>query len=255
MIPEPTDHSETRTHAEDEPFRLKEAIAFFRDLAIILAVVLFVREYVASPFRISGSSMEESYHDKEFILVDKFSYADFIVEKVGDPKRGDVVILRPHAANGKEYYIKRVIGLPGDTIEFKDGEVWLKSKTMTEAVKLNETYLSAFNKGRTFLPNDVRDPKFEVPEGEYFVMGDNRNNSSDSRSCFRSCLTGDVGHYLKRSDVIGKVFFDIGYFKIFDAFDPLQFQFQLSKTVGWILKPRFLDTPRSWNYPELKETK
>lgn len=252
MIPEPTDNPEVRTpHSGEEPFRLQEAIAFFRDLAIILIVVMFVRTYVASPFRISGNSMEENYHDQEFILVDKFSYADFGVEKVGDPKRGDVVILRPHANNGKEYYIKRVIGIPGDVIEFKDGEVFLKTKDMSEGVKLNEKYLSAFNKGRTFLPNDVRNPKFEVPEGEYFVMGDNRNNSSDSRSCFRSCVTGDVGHYLKRSDIVGKVFLDIGYFKIFDAFEMVPLQFQIAKNVGWVIKPRLLDTPRIWNYEEL----
>lgn len=250
MIPEPTDN--TAAHANAEPFRLSELIAFFRDLAIILVVVMFVREYVASPFRISGNSMEENYHDNEFILVDKFSYADFAVAKVGDPKRGDVVILRPHAANGHEYYIKRVIGVPGDEIEFRDGEVWLKPAGKEEAVKLNETYLSSFNKGRTFLPNDVRNPKFTVPEGEYFVMGDNRNNSSDSRSCFRSCTTGEVGHYLKRSDIIGKVFLDLGYFKIFDSFEIVPFQFQISKNVGWVLKPRLFDTPRVWNYEELK---
>lgn len=256
MIPEPTDNSEVRpTQSNEEPFHLKEAITFFRDLAIILAVVMFIREYVASPFQISGNSMEESYHDKEFILVDKFSYADFVFAKVGDPKRGDVVILRPHASNGKEYYIKRIVGIPGDTIEFKDGEVYLKKKDATEAVKLEETYLSSFNKGRTFLPNDVRTTKFEVPEGQYFAMGDNRNNSSDSRSCFRSCLTGDVGHYLKRSDVVGKVLLDVGYFKIFNAFSTIPFRFEIAKDVGWVIKPRLLDTPRTWNYEELEKTK
>lgn len=253
MIPEPTDNPETRPkESETEAFHLKEAVAFFRDLAIILIVVMFVREYVASPFQISGNSMEESYHDKEFILVDKFSYADFGLFRVGNPERGDVVIVRPHAGNGKEYYIKRIVGLPGDEIEFKDGEVWLKTPTMSGAVKLNEEYLSAFNKGRTFLPNDVRDPKFEVPEGHYFTMGDNRNNSSDSRSCFRSCLSGTTGHYLKRSDVVGKVLIDVGYFKVFNSFSIVPFHFQIAKDVGWVIKPRLLDTPRTWNYPELE---
>lgn len=256
MIPEPTDNPEVRTpHSGEEPFRIKEVIVFFRDLVIILCVVMFIRTYVASPFRISGNSMEENYHDKQFILVDKFSYADFGFDKVGDPKRGDVVILRPHAGNGKEYYIKRIIGVSGDVIEFKDGEVFLKTKDMSEAVKLNEGYLSAFNKGRTFLPNDVRTAKFEVPEGEYFSMGDNRNNSSDSRSCFRSCTTGNAGHYLKRSDIVGKVFLDVGYFKIFDVFEVVPFQFHIAKNVGWVIKPKLLDTVRTWNYEELTVTK
>ncbi|MDQ1343428.1 MAG: signal peptidase [Patescibacteria group bacterium] len=254
MIPEPTDNTEA-VKTDSEPFRLQEVTSFFRDLAIILLVVMFVRTYLASPFRISGNSMEENYHDKEFILVDKFSYADFGIARVGDPKRGDVVILRPHAANGKEFYIKRIVGVPGDTLEFKDGEIWLKTKEASEAVKLNETYLSSFNKGRTFLPNDVRNPKFEVPEGEYFSMGDNRNNSSDSRSCFRSCTSGEIGHYLKRSDIVGKVFLDLGYFKIFDSFEIIPFQFQISKNVGWQIKPRLFDTPRTWNYEELNTAK
>lgn len=62
---------------EPEKTKLQEVIDFFRDLIIIFAVVIFVRTFIAAPFQISGSSMEESYHDREFILVDKFSYADF----------------------------------------------------------------------------------------------------------------------------------------------------------------------------------
>lgn len=255
MIPEPTDNPQTRGVPTEEPFHLKEVITFFRDLAIILLVVMFVRTYVASPFRISGNSMEKNYHDQEFILVDKFSYADFGVARVGEPKRGDVVILRPHAANGKEFYIKRVIGIPGDVIQFQDGEVFLRPAGKSEAAKLNETYLSDFNKGRTFLPNDVRETKFEVPEGQYFVMGDNRNNSSDSRSCFRSCSVSEIGHYLHRSDIVGKVFLDLGYFKIFDSFSLVPFQMQVSKNVGWQLRPQLLNTVRTWNYPELDTIK
>ncbi len=231
--------------------KLSELITFFRDLVIILVIVLFVRNFIASPFRISGNSMEENYHDKEFILVDKFSYADFKLFKIGDPKRGDVVILRPHASNGKEFYIKRVIGLPGDKIEFRDGEIFLVPSGQNEEVKLSEPYLSPFNKGRTFLPNDVREKTFAVSMGEYFVMGDNRNNSSDSRSCFRSCSTDEVGHYLKRSDIVGKIFLDLGYFKIFDDFSLNPLRITFATTVEWVLKPRLFDTPGTWNYPEI----
>jgi len=148
----------------EEQNKFQEFIKFLRDLIIIILVVLFIRTYISSPFRISGRSMEESYFDGEYLLVNKFSYADFGFTKIGDPKRGDVVILKPHAQKDKEYYIKRVIGLPGDTIGFKEGEVYIKKAGASEAVKLSEPYLSAINRGRTFLPSNVPETSFTVPE-------------------------------------------------------------------------------------------
>ena len=194
---------------------LKELIDFIRDVAVILAIVLFVRAYIVSPFQINGSSMETSYHTNEYILVNKFSYAMIGDWKVSDPVRGDVAIIKPHAANGKEYYIKRVIGLPGDTVKFQDGEVYLKTKTASEFVKLNEDYLSPDNKGKTYLPLDINETEFTVPEDEYFLMGDNRGGSADSRSCFLSCSIPNSTHFIKRSDMSGKVLISFGYFNLF----------------------------------------
>lgn len=247
--------TETETpHWKSELSGWKETIAFFRDLIIIVAIVIFIRNFIASPFRISGDSMEGNYHNKEYILVDQFSYANFGLFRVGDPVRGDVVILRPHATQGKEYYIKRVIGLPGDKLEFRDGEIYVTPAGKTDAAKLDEAYLSAFNRGRTFLPNDVRTSVFTVPEGQYFVMGDNRNNSSDSRSCFRSCSNGAVGHYLHRSDVVGKVFLALGYFKIFETFSLVRpVGIELAAKPSWVVRPQLMGTVREWKYPELEE--
>jgi signal peptidase I len=131
---------------KEKHLTLKELIDFVRDVAVILIVVLFVRTYLVSPFQINGSSMETSYHTNEYILVNKLSYAMINNWKIGDPQRGDVAIIKPHAANGKEYYIKRVIGLPGDTVKFEDGEVYLKTTSSPDFVKLNEDYLSPDNK-------------------------------------------------------------------------------------------------------------
>jgi signal peptidase I len=130
-----------------ETFR--EFISFFRDLVVILIIVIFIRIFIVTPFRINGSSMEESYHDKEYILVDKFSYLNFpqtfgemigsnwidstistvaknIPIHIGDPDRGDVVVITPHVDRSREYYIKRVVGLPGDTIRISGGKVFIK---------------------------------------------------------------------------------------------------------------------------------
>ena len=129
---------------------IREVIGFLRDLVIIFIIVIFIRSFIVTPFRINGSSMETSYHDKEYIIVDKFSYLNLPVTHgenlqstglwgsfsnnllrnipihIGDPTRGDVVVITPHVDRQKEYYIKRVLGTPGDTIKFEDGEVLIK---------------------------------------------------------------------------------------------------------------------------------
>lgn len=236
--------SETTSQVTElqEKGKFQEIFEFLRDLIVILILVIGVRTYVASPFQISGSSMEESYHDREFIIVDKFSYAHLPLYTVGNPERGDVVILQPHANNGKEYYIKRVIGLPGDSIKFEAGDVYVKTATSKDFRKLDEAYLSEINKGKTFLPIDAKEFEFTVPEGTYFVMGDNRNNSSDSRSCFLSCSIEGSSRFLKRENVVGKVFLDLGYINLFDKNGSFSFKYP----------PRLLDTPRTWKYEELQ---
>jgi len=84
----------------------KEAIEFFRDLAIILVIVFVVRSFFILPFQISGSSMDSSYYDREFIIVDRLSYLTYT-----EPKRGDVVVFNTHRED-KNYFIKRIIGTP-----------------------------------------------------------------------------------------------------------------------------------------------
>ena len=119
----------------------------------------------------------------------------------------------------------------------------MKIAGKTDFVKLDEGYLSAANKGKTFLPMDVKETEFTVPAGEYFVMGDNRNNSSDSRSCFMSCTVQGSGHFVSRDNVIGKLFIDFGYVNIFNKNNP-------SFPQKWPM--RLLDTPKDWVYQELQ---
>lgn len=165
---------------------------------------------------------------------------------MGDPIRGDVVILRPHASNGKEYYIKRVVGIHGDTIRFSSGNVLLKQSGKTNFVQLSEVYLSIANNGKTFLPIDVKETEFTVPEGQYFVMGDNRTNSSDSRACFQSCSISGSTHFVSRLNVVGKLFVDFGYINIFREGGSIA-----TGIWTWTHNPRFLSTPKDWIYKEL----
>lgn len=96
---------------------LKEIYDFLKDLVIIVLVVVFIRSYFILPFQISGQSMYDSYYDREFIIVDRFSYLDLpFAGSMKNPTRGDVVVFNTHI-EGKEYFIKRIIATPGEMVK------------------------------------------------------------------------------------------------------------------------------------------
>jgi signal peptidase I len=130
------------------------------ETVLLTAAIFLVVNAATGRFRIEGDSMEPNLHNGEYVLIDKISYA------LHPPERGDVIVFTP--PNNERDYIKRVIGLPGDTVEVKGGQVYVNG------VVLDEPYLK--NLIRTDYPLRTVEP------GHYFVMGDNRNNSSDSRA-------------------------------------------------------------------------
>ena len=258
--------------AKPAPAPSDSLASLLRDVVVIILVALIVRVTLVSPFKISGISMADSYRDGELIVLDHLSYfssknfgrelqrgdigpvrevtsriLDWTVGwfdlKVGDPKRGDVVVFRPHAGNGKDYYIKRVIGLPGDTVRVRGGHTYLKPADGKEFVRLAEGYLSVANADSTQVPGTQ--DTFEVPSGKYFVMGDNRQWSTDSRMCFRSPLDPcpEPAHYVDRSDILGKVLLSLGDVSL------------STRAPAFFRDPRWLSTPRTWNYPELDAPK
>jgi len=180
--------------------RNSEKVAFWLDiilnLVIIVGLVFIIRTYFISPFQVFGPSMcntlnyfndscQRSYG--EYLIVNKFSYQNFFGWQVGSPDRGDIIVFHPPHDND-EFYIKRVIGLPGDKVILKDGYVYIHNKDNPDGFQLDEPYLSEKNSGNTHpLINDLR--TFDVPDGHYFVLGDNRLQSSDSRSCFVESIT------------------------------------------------------------------
>lgn len=141
----------------------------FKTVLICLAIILPIRYYIAQPFYVKGASMEPNFHEHDYLLVDEISY------RLGSPKRGDVIVFR-YPKNPQEYFIKRVIGLPGETVEIKDGAVFISSSS-GEATRLSESYLPLL----TETVSQFNEPVV-LQSDEYYVLGDNRNGSKDSRS-------------------------------------------------------------------------
>ncbi len=133
---------------------------------IVLTVLMFlVIRFAVQNFNIEGTSMETSLHDRELILVDKWTYL------FRTPARGDVIVF--HAPpNPSQDYIKRVVGIPGDVITIQNTTV------IVDGVTLQETYVNPDNQGNIY---DYKHINEVVPPDDYFVLGDNRKGSSDSR--------------------------------------------------------------------------
>lgn len=134
-------------------------------IVLALIIVTPIRMFIAQPFIVSGSSMDPTFATGQYLIVDELSY------HLGDPARGDVIILR-YPNDTKKFFIKRVIGLPNETLEIRDGAVTIKNKERPEGFAMNEPYIK-------YTKNDTMTKT--LGEGEYFVMGDNRAASSDSR--------------------------------------------------------------------------
>jgi len=146
-------------------------------LVVFLIIVALVRFFLVTPFIVRGSSMVDSFQDGEYIMVDKLSY------RLGEIQRGDVVVFTPPIPNTTDYYIKRVIGLPGETVKIKNKQVWVCNEKNPDCFMLDESlYLNEENLGHTCVyGNNCADVEYTVPTNSLFVLGDNRVGSQDSR--------------------------------------------------------------------------
>ncbi|QQR55111.1 signal peptidase I [Candidatus Peregrinibacteria bacterium] len=183
------------------------------DIVIVVVLVLFIQNFIFAPFRIHGPSMCDTFNsfngecyngDGEFILVSRFPVWDLFGWSPTELERGDVIVFQAPYSEKGEYYIKRVIGLPGDTILVKNGLVYLKNEE-GRFIEWDEPYLNAENTGNTH-PHRSSAETYEVPEDSYFVMGDNRIKSSDSRRCFQQLgCSENSSPYLDESFIEGEV--------------------------------------------------
>ncbi len=170
------------------------------NIIIIVGVVATIRTFLVSPFQVEGNSMVSTLEHKEYIIINKLAYY------TGDPQRGDVVVFRPPSAPSTPY-VKRVIGMPGDTVVIENGLVFVKPTDANQLSELSEPYLNNQNAGRTFQAppssGNATPETFIVPEGHYFLLGDNRQGSLDSRS-FRD-EDGNPVPYVEQDKILGRV--------------------------------------------------
>ena len=142
---------------------------------VVGLIVIPIRIYIAQPFIVNGLSMFPTFNNGDYLIIDELSY-NFLRE----PRRGEVIVFRP-PLSGSRFFIKRVIGLPGETVEVKDGKVLVNGAVLSESYHEQVTAI---------------DGVWELKEREYFVMGDNRGSSSDSR----------VWGVLPEDNIVGRAF-------------------------------------------------
>jgi signal peptidase I len=182
--------NETKPEVQDQeqerpwPARALEFVGELLHVVIIsLAIIIPIRYFLIQPFYVKGASMEPSFYDHEYLIIDEISY------RFNEPRRGDIVVFR-YPSDPRQYFIKRIIGLPGEIVKVSGGKVALSSEADAEGSVLDETaYL-----GTTFTSGEK---ETKLGAGEYFLMGDNRGASLDSR------VFGGV----PRSFIVGRVWF------------------------------------------------
>ena len=154
----------SRRRRRREPGIIREILGWIFYIIVILVLTYVIITYVGQRTSVSGSSMETTLSDGDQLLVDKLSY------RFQDPKRFDIIVF-PYQYEENTYYIKRIIGLPGETVQVVDGYVYINGSRLESDIYGNE---------RMDDPMAASQP-ITLGEDEYFVLGDNRNHSQDSR--------------------------------------------------------------------------
>ncbi len=157
----PLEIDQNKVTNEDRHSSWGEIIRF---AIITLIIVIPIRAYIAQPFIVSGASMVPTFHNGEYLIIDELSY------RFQSPERGEVVVFR-YPENPSKFFIKRIIGLPGETVTITDQAITITKDQVTET--LNESY--------ALTSTPYHPVKVELKADEYFMMGDNRDVSSDSR--------------------------------------------------------------------------
>ncbi len=148
---------------------LSFVLEIVKTVIISLAIILPIRYFIIQPFMVDGASMEPNFFDNEYLIINEISY------RFTEPQRGDVIVFK-NPENETQFFIKRVIALPKETIKIEEGDIYIRTQGEENFIKINESdYLPEITK--TF--GNIKEIK--LTNDEYFVLGDNRKNSKDSR--------------------------------------------------------------------------
>ncbi len=144
-----------------------EILETIKFIVVLLIIVVPFRMFIAQPFIVSGSSMDPTFADNQYLIVDEISYL------LGNIKRGDVVIFHP-PENPDLYYIKRIIGLPNERVVIKNNQTIIYNESNLNGIVLDDNFIHKSTSCQTYCDVQLKD-------NEYYMMGDNRTNSKDSR--------------------------------------------------------------------------
>jgi len=172
-------NAETKNETRERK-KSNEYVSLAMYSAVALALAFSIRFFIAAPYLVQGASMDDTFHGNDYLIIDRISY------RFEEPQRGDVIIFR-FPQDPSRSFIKRVIGLPGETVEMKGQTVRIITKSNPDGFVLNEPYIAPDNKR-------VNNVRVTVGENEFFVLGDNRDESADSR----------VWGLLPRDHIIGR---------------------------------------------------
>lgn len=181
---ENTSDNDTQKHTYEEGFEPLKYFFFdfLKVFVMAVAIIIPVRWFLFQPFVVTGDSMRPNFHDGNYLIIDELTY------RFREPARGEVVVMR-FPQDPSQYFIKRIVGLPGEHIVIRDGRVTIYNPAHPKGFVLAESYLPSQN--ITYGNIDRL-----LGAGEYFVLGDNRLSSSDSR----------IWGSLPREDIIGRVY-------------------------------------------------
>lgn len=149
-------------HTASKSDSMKEIFHMVVYFLIVIAVIMLLNTYVVQQIQVDGSSMNDTLRNNDRLILEKLSY------HFNNPERFDIIVFKPHKI--KKYYIKRIIGLPGETVQITDGVIYINGSVLHENYGLE-----------TMIDSGIAAEPITLTQGEYFVLGDNRNDSKDSR--------------------------------------------------------------------------